>query len=62
MANIRPDMQQYIGDAGFLYNDLAQARRIIARPVPKEIRELGSERAKLCDVNKHKPILTNLWG
>jgi len=62
LANIRPDMRQYIGDAGFLYDDLAQARRIISEPVPDEIRELGFERAKLCDINNHKSILTDLWG
>ena len=61
VANIRPDMKQYIGDAGYLYNDLTEAARIICGPLPDEIRELGFEQAKRSDINLHKSTLTNLW-
>jgi glycosyltransferase involved in cell wall biosynthesis len=61
LANVRPDMKQYIGDAGFLYDDLEHASRIISQPVPEEIRERGFEQAKLSDINQHKTLLTNLW-
>ena len=62
MANIRPDLGEYVGDAGFLYDSLAQARAIISKPFPKELRDQGFELAKRCDVRRHHKELTALWA
>jgi len=61
LANIRPDIKQYVGDAGFVYDNLHDVSRIISQPVPQEIREKGFEQAKLSDVNQQKTLLTDLW-
>ncbi len=61
LPNIRPDITQYLGGAGFAYNSVAEAAEIISRPYPEEMRELGFEHAKRSDIQRHKHILTDLW-
>jgi glycosyltransferase involved in cell wall biosynthesis len=61
MRNLRPDLRTYVGDAGFLYDSLDEARRIVERPFPPELREQGFELAKQWDVNTHIHVLTDLW-
>jgi glycosyltransferase involved in cell wall biosynthesis len=62
MANIRPDLREYVGEgSGFLYDTLDDARRIISQPVPQEVREAGFEQAEKSNVRKHIHKLTDLW-
>jgi hypothetical protein len=61
MANIRPDLHDYVGRAGFLYNSLDEAFEIISQPFPEEMRDLGFEQAKKSDVFEHRALLFNLW-
>jgi hypothetical protein len=61
IANIRPDLKEYVGGAGFLYDSLAEVADIIAKPVPEEVRRLGFEQAKRSDVSRHKSLLLGLW-
>lgn len=61
MANIRPDIKQYIGDAGFIYNSLTEVKDIISQPFPEELRRKGFEQARKSDIFKHKNILLSLW-
>jgi Glycosyl transferases group 1 len=61
MANIRPDLREYVGEAGYLFDSPAEAMEIISNPFPEEKRQLGFEHAKKSDVFRHKPILTDLW-
>jgi hypothetical protein len=61
MANIRPDLRQYIGEAGFLYDSVSDVVDLISKPVPQEWREMGFEQAKKSDIFVHKTILTDLW-
>jgi hypothetical protein len=35
--------------------------KIIARPVPDDVRQTGFEQAKKSDVFAHKALLTELW-
>ena len=46
MANIRPDLREYVGPAGFLYDSLSEVLEIISKPFPAELREMGFEHAK----------------
>src|SRR5262245_33955648 len=62
MANLRPDLKQYVGEAGYLFNSISEARDIISKPFPEEKRELGFEHAKKSDVAQHKLILDTLWN
>jgi len=59
--NIRPDLKEYLGGGGFLYNSISEAADIISKPVPEEIRKKGFEQAKKSDIAEHKEILLNLW-
>jgi hypothetical protein len=61
MPNLRPDLQDYVGPAGFLYDSIGDVARIISQPFPEEMRQLGFEHAKKSDVFQHKQILINLW-
>ena len=61
MPNIRPDIKDYIGEAGFIYNSIQEVVDIISQPVPEEMREAGFIYAKKSDIQEHKHLLTNLW-
>jgi hypothetical protein len=61
MPNIRPDLRDYVGKGGFLYNSIGEVADIISKPFPEEMRQIGFEDAKKSDVFRHKVILTNLW-
>lgn len=61
LPDIRPDMRDYIGESGYLYKTLEEAREIISKPVPEHIREAGFENARKSDVYSHKVLLTDLW-
>lgn len=54
MPNIRPDIKEYVGPAGFLYSSIAEVRDILSRPYPAAMREAGFE-------HTHKHLLTRLW-
>ncbi len=61
MANIRPDLREYVGPAGFLYDSLSQVLEIISKPFPEELREMGFEHAKKSDIFSHRASLFKLW-
>lgn len=61
MQNIRPDLKEYVGPAGFLFDTIDDAMEIIARPFPGELREIGFEHAKKSDITGHLTLLTSLW-
>jgi hypothetical protein len=61
MPNLRPDLKEYVGSAGFLYNSISEVVNIISKPFPAEMREIGFEHAKKSDISRHKVILTDLW-
>jgi hypothetical protein len=61
LPNLRPDLRDYLGGAGFLYDSINEVRDIIARPYPEEMRQAGFEQAKKSDVFRHKRLLLDLW-
>jgi Glycosyl transferase 4-like len=62
MANIRPDLREYVGPAGFLYDSLTEVERLISQPFPEELRQLGFEHAKKSDIFTHRASLFELWN
>jgi hypothetical protein len=62
MANIRDDLRDYIGPAGFLYDTLDDVRKIISQPFPEELRQIGFAQAKKSDVFEHRALLFELWS
>lgn len=61
MRNIRPDLKEYVGECGFVYNSIEQAKEIISQPFPEELRQMGFEHARKSDIQQHKHVLTDLW-
>ena len=61
IQNIRPDLKEYVGEAGYLFNTIEEVSKIIQHDVPNEMRELGFEQAKKSDINAHIHKLTDLW-
>lgn len=61
LANIRPDLKDYVGEAGYLYTDLQKVKELISGPVPAAMREAGFEQAKKSDIAMHIHKLTDLW-
>ena len=61
MRNIRPDLADYVGEAGFLYDSIEEVKEIISRPFPEDMRQIGFKHAKKSDVLKNKTILSDVW-
>jgi glycosyltransferase involved in cell wall biosynthesis len=61
MANIRSDLRDYVGDAGYLYDSIEEAAAILRQPVDVDKREMGFEQARRSDIRRHKHLLTDLW-
>jgi hypothetical protein len=59
--NLRPDLKEFLGPAGFLYESIEDMARIVSQPLPEELREAGFEQAKKSDITVHKTVLTSLW-
>lgn len=62
MQNIRPDLSDYIGEAGFLFDTTEQAASILRQPYPDSMRKAGFEQAKRSDLRVHLLQLMKLWG
>jgi len=61
MQNIRPDLQDYVGQGGYLFDTIDDAYRIISEPFPEEKREAGFTQAEKSDVDSHIGLLYQLW-
>jgi hypothetical protein len=61
MSNIRPDLKEYLGGAGFLFDSIKEVPDIICKPYPDEMREIGFEQSRKSDIGEHKFLLTDLW-
>ena len=60
MQNLRPDLAEYVGP-GFLFDDIAEAERLLRGPVPEDRREAGFAHARRSDVDGHIGLLYDLW-
>jgi Glycosyl transferase 4-like domain len=61
IPNFRPDLRDFIGEAGYLYESLDEVVDIISRPYPEDKRQLGFEIARRSDIENHISLLTDLW-
>lgn len=59
--NLRPDLEEYLGGAGFFYDSISEIPEIISKPFPEEMRQKGFEQARKSDIQGHKTTLTELW-
>jgi hypothetical protein len=58
---LRPDLEEYVGPAGYLYDSIEDVVDIIVKPLPEERRRLGFEHARRSDVFTHRTTLLDLW-
>lgn len=62
MANIRPDLKDYVGEGGgILFDDIEELTDILPSEVPPEMRERGFELCWRSDIAKNITQLTDLW-
>lgn len=61
MQRVRPDLDEYLGGAGYLFDTLDEAAEIVAKPVPEEIRARGFQQARKSDIHSHIDSLVGLW-
>jgi hypothetical protein len=62
MQRIRPDLGEYVGDAGYLFDRIEEVAEIISQPFPLDMRRRGFEQAAKSDARSHISILERLWG
>jgi hypothetical protein len=62
MANIRPDLREYVGDSVYLYDDIMEVCDLIRQPLDRDRREAGFQHALEMDIGLHISKLTDLWN
>jgi hypothetical protein len=58
---LRPDLSDYVGDAGVMYRDLSELPEVLSGPVPDAQREAGFAKAKPMALETNLHLLTDLW-
>jgi hypothetical protein len=62
MANLRPDLAEYVGDGGgILFDDIRDVADIVTQDVPNNMRERGFELCWRSDIAKNITQLTDIW-
>jgi hypothetical protein len=62
IQNIRPDLAEFVGPGGYVFDTMEDVGRIISRPFPEEKREAGFLHAEKSDVDGHIDLLYRLWA
>lgn len=62
MPEIRPDIREYIGDAGYVYRDIREVASLVTEPVPESLRERGFAHAERCDLKHAVTALKEAWS
>lgn len=61
VPRLRPDMADYVGSGGILYDDVRELAEVVAGDVSPAMREAGFEQARRSDIRTHEALLTQLW-
>jgi glycosyl transferase family 1 len=62
VPNLRPDLREYVGDSGVLYDSIDEVVELVSEPPSDEMRERGFEQAKKSDIKEHISLLTDRWN
>ena len=62
VQRIRPDIETYVGEAGYVFDTLEEAAEIVASPFSEERRQVGFRHAKRSDVSEHIRLLWDVWA
>jgi len=57
----KEEQLNYLGGAGYLFQSIDELPEILMKPYPEEMRLIGLENCKKCDVNAHIHLLTDVW-
>ncbi len=61
MQNIRPDIKDFIGESGYLFDHVNELPDLLRQPINQEKREFAFEHCKQFDISKSIHKLTDLW-
>ncbi len=62
LANIRPDLKDYVGEGGgIFFDDIEELKDILPGEVPHDMRQRGFELCWRSDIGKNISQLTDLW-
>ncbi|MCB0487334.1 MAG: glycosyltransferase family 4 protein [Cyclobacteriaceae bacterium] len=61
MPEVRPDIKDYIGDAGYVYKDVRDIVELLKAPVDMKKREMAFNYSLKFDISAQISKLTNLW-
>jgi hypothetical protein len=61
MQNLRPDLKDYIGDAGYLFDNIDDLPELLRQPVNQEKRDYAFEYCRKFDISESIGKLTTLW-
>ena len=62
LQRVRDDMEDYVGDCAYLFDDIAELPDLIAEPPDEELRKRAHARALDFDVRHHMNRLYGLWA
>lgn len=62
IQRIRPDVADYVGGGGYVFDRLEEAAEILSKPCPPTMREAGFRQARRSDVSQHIRILLDIWA
>jgi hypothetical protein len=62
VPEIRPDIREYVKDAGVVYRDVRELSSIVTEPVPESLRERAFAHAERCDVKYAVAALKQAWS
>lgn len=62
VQNIRPDLKEYVGTGGYVFDSLDEAQRIISNPFPEEKRQAAFLNAEKSNADSHIDLLYQLWA
>lgn len=61
MANIRPDLDDYLAGTGHLYDNPDDVVEILGSPPDPQLRDAGFDNARRHDITDNLHLLTDLW-
>ncbi|MDH3650807.1 MAG: glycosyltransferase [Saprospiraceae bacterium] len=61
MPRVREDISDFLGDEGYIYDDIRELPEILRRPIDEAKRTRAFDRAMEFDIVKHISKLTDLW-
>ena len=61
MQNVRPDVAEYVGDCGFVFDTVDEIAGLISGEFPSELRRRGFEHARRSDARSHIATLEEMW-